>query len=85
MAKRIGIFSLPGKTVEAVPHGNTYPTGAITIPENTTVVAGGFSLYEKNDVADAFSGDGIADIYESGILKKAIIYNPDLVIVGSDW
>lgn len=64
-----------GKTVEAVPRGNTYPAGAITIPASSKI-AGHLTLYEKNDVSNSFHTYGQADIYVDGVLLKTIIYDP---------
>lgn len=74
MAKRIAVLTLPGKTVEALPQGNSYPTGAITIPQVGT--AGNYAVYEKTDVADNFHAYGQADIYVDGVYSKTIIYDP---------
>jgi len=77
MAKRIAFITDSGSTVEACPAGNTYPTGAITIPENTSKQAGDVSFYEKDDVSDSFHTYGKADIYIGGVKVKTILYDPD--------
>ena len=83
MAKRIALFAESGTSVEALPHGNTYPTGAITIPEST-IEAGDLVLFYKNDVQDDFDPYGKADIYKNGIFFKTILYAPELGALGPD-
>lgn len=84
MAKIISFFTLIGKTCEAIPHGNTYPAGAITIPEITAYDAGDYRAFEKTDVADAFHAYGLADIYIDGNFKKTILYAAELGALNVD-
>ena len=78
MAKRIAIFAESGKSVEAIPHDNTYPTGAVTLAEDTSKAAGDYSLYSKTDVSDSFHSYGQADIYINGVFVKTVLYAPEL-------
>ena len=83
MAKRIDVLASASQTVEAVPHGNTYPTGAITITETATT-CGDLKVYSKTDVSDSFDIDGRADIYVNGFFQKTIFFAPELSL-GKDW
>ena len=81
MAKRIALFAESGTSIEAVPYGNTYPSGAITIPESS-IEAGDLVLFYKNDVQDDFDPYGKADIYKDGVFFKTILYAPELGALG---
>ena len=82
MAKRIAIFAESGKSVEAIPHGNTYPTGAVVIAEAASKRAGHYSLYSKSDVSDSFDTYGQADIYVDGTFVKTVLFAPELGALG---
>lgn len=85
MAKRIAFQGDTGETYEVIPSDGAYPGDAITIPELTAKVSGPQGWFEKTDVSDSFSADGICDVYRDGtLLKTGFIYDSAPLLTSMD-